>query len=195
MTDDTIAGDVKKGGGFFVVLGVLTLILGFVSMGAPMMTGLAVTILIGSLLLVNGIMQVFHGFKVHGAGPKTLAVVVGVFTVIAGGLILARPLFALTTLTLILAIFFIIEGVFTVAMAFQAKPQQGWGWLMFNGLVSVVLGILIWRQWPVSGLWAIGVLVGIRIFMSGFGMIFVGSATRQIGRNLAADSASKAESE
>jgi uncharacterized membrane protein HdeD (DUF308 family) len=186
MTEESIGSNVKKGGGFFVVLGILTLVLGFVSMGAPLMTGLAVTILIGSMLIVNGLMQAVHGFKVHGTGPKTWAILVGILTVVAGGLVLSRPLFALATLTLILAIFFVCEGIFTMVMAFQLKPEKGWGWLLFNGIVSIVLGIMIWRQWPVSGLWAIGILVGIRIFMSGFGMIFVGSATRQIGKEMAA---------
>ena len=188
MIEGTKANAVKKGGGFFVMLGILALILGFISMGAPMITGLAVTILIGSLLLVNGIMQVVHGFKVHGAGPKWLTVVVGVLTVIAGVIILRCPVSALATITLILAMFFVIEGIFTAVAAFQLKPGPGWGWLLFNGLVSVVLGFLIWRQWPVSGAWALGVLVGVRIFMSGFGMIFVGSATRQVGKDLASES-------
>jgi uncharacterized membrane protein HdeD (DUF308 family) len=188
MAEESIGSGVKKGGGLFVVLGILTLVLGFVSMGAPLMTGLAVTILIGSVLIVNGLMQAFHGFKVHGAGPKTLAILIGVLTVVAGGVILSRPVFALATLTLIVAIFFVIEGVFTMLMAFQLKPEKGWGWLLFNSIVSIVLGIMIWRQWPVSGVWAIGILVGVRIFMSGFGMIFVGSATRQIGKDMTAQS-------
>ena len=75
-----------------------------------------------------------------------------------------------------------LADVLYAIAAFRAKPDRGWGWLLFSGVVSLILGILIWRQWPMSGLWAIGILLGIRILMAGFGMIFVGSATRQIGK-------------
>ena len=186
MSEDVTAKDVKKGAGVFVLFGVLTVILGFLAMGAPMMTGLVVTITIGVIMIVSGVGQIFHGSKVFEGGSRAVAILVGILAIIAGGVILARPMFGLATLTLMIAGYFIADGILQVVAGFQSKPQKGWGWLVFSGLVSAVLGIMIWRQWPVSGVWAVGILVGIRIFMAGFSMIFLGSATRQVASGFAA---------
>lgn len=184
MNEDTVVTGVKKGATLFLILGILTVILGAISMCAPFMTGIAITIVIGSLLLISGLLQIFHGFRVLGTGSKIFAILVGVLTMVAGGLVVARPLFALGTLTLILAGFFIAEGILTIIVAMKSREHSGWGWFLFNGLVSLVLGILIWRQWPLSGMWAIGILVGIRILMCGLGMVFVGSATRYVAGHM-----------
>jgi len=79
-----------------------------------------------------------------------------------------------------LAIYFLVDGISEIIAAFRIKPDQGWGWVFFNGVVAVVLGLMIWRQWPVSGAWAIGVLVGIHILLTGWTMIILGTGARKI---------------
>ncbi|MEM7146663.1 MAG: HdeD family acid-resistance protein [Verrucomicrobiota bacterium] len=177
-----VAEAVKKGGGWVVALGILTIILGMFAIAAPAIAGVWVTILVGAVFLVNGIFQVIHGFGVEGWKGKTFTILIGVLTVIGGGIILARPMFGLEVLTLILAVFFLMEGVMTVMLAFKVKPEKGWGWALFSGIVSFVLGGLIWAQWPVSGLWAIGLLVGIRMLFCGWGMVAFGSVARGLGK-------------
>ena len=185
MSDDpTIGTAVKKGGGFFLFIGFLVLLLGVFAMSSPMVAGIAITVLIGVLLVLSGIFQVLHGFRVFGSGAKILTILVGVLTVVVGVYVLLQPLSALAGLTLILAIYFVADGILTGVAAFQARPTQGWGWLLFSGIITLLLGLIIWRQWPLSGVWAIGILIGVRILMNGMTMIFMGSAARVIGKGL-----------
>ncbi len=83
-------------------------------------------------------------------------------------------------MTLLLAFYFLIDGISEIIAAFKIKPDQGWGWVLFNGIIAVLLGFMIWRQWPVSGKWAIGVLVGIHIVFSGWTMVVLGTGARRI---------------
>ncbi|MEM9018154.1 MAG: HdeD family acid-resistance protein [Verrucomicrobiota bacterium] len=185
MSDDpTLGSTVKAGGGFFLFLGIFVLLLGFLSIAAPFLTGIAITVMVGATLLVCGIVQLLHGFQVLGTGAKVWAILVGVLTIVVGVLVLVRPVSALAGLTLILACFFVADGILTGIAAFQARPNQGWAWLLFSAIVTFLLGAIIWRQWPVSGTWAIGILIGIRILLAGFTMIFMGSAVRVMGKEL-----------
>ena len=82
------------------------------------------------------------------------------------------------TLTVILIAYFLAMGLSEIVAAFQSRPAQGWGFLLVSGSVSVVLAVLIWNQWPLSGAWAIGVLVGIQLISSGMTMIAIGSVIK-----------------
>ena len=77
-----------------------------------------------------------------------------------------------------LAAYFFASGVSQIILGFQVKPEKGWGWLAFHGLVAVILGLLIGRQWPLSGMWAVGTLVGVHILVSGWSEIMFGAGVR-----------------
>ncbi len=91
-----------------------------------------------------------------------------------------RPLMGLATLALLLAAYFLVDGICEIIVAFKMKPESGWGWMLFGGIVAMLLGIMIWRQWPISGAWAIGVLVGVHMLLAGFALIVLGSGARRI---------------
>jgi len=140
------------GRGCLTGMGLLNMMLGFIAMGSPAMAGTA---------------------------AKGLAAFLGGALGIAGGaLILARPLFGLALLALILAVYFVVDGIARMVSAFQARPIPGWGFVLFSGMISLLLGLMIWRGWPLSGLWAIGILVGIRIFMAGLTMLLLGTGVK-----------------
>jgi uncharacterized membrane protein HdeD (DUF308 family) len=82
---------------------------------------------------------------------------------------------ALSGITLLLAAYFIVSGVIEAFGAFSARPANGWGWLFFSGIVSLALGVMLWKQFPLSGLWAVGTLIGIRLLMAGISLIAIGS--------------------
>ena len=160
------------GRGCLTGMGLLNMMLGFIAMGSPAMAGTVAVLMIGIMLLLSGIIELIHAFNTH----KGLAAFLGGALGIAGGaLILARPLYGLAILALILAVYFVVDGITRIASAFQVRPVPGWGFMLFSGIVSLMLGLMIWKHWPLSGLWAIGILVGVRIFMAGLTMLFLGA--------------------
>jgi uncharacterized membrane protein HdeD (DUF308 family) len=175
-----LAKAVKKDATTLIILGVLTVILGVLAMMSPMMAGMAVSMMVGFLLILAGITRTIFAFKAQSWGKGILAFVLGLLTLLIGLAMVFRPVLGLTSLTLVLAAYFFIDGIFEIFEAFDLKPLKGWGWMLFGGIVSVLLGFMIWGQWPVSGAWAIGILVGIKLIFAGWAMVGIGAAGRSI---------------
>ena len=175
-----LAKAVKKDATTLIILGVLTVILGVLAMMSPMMAGMAVSMMVGFLLILAGITRTIFAFKAQSWGKGILAFVLGLLTLLVGLAMVFRPVLGLTSLTLVLAAYFFIDGIFEIFEAFDLKPLKGWGWMLFGGIVSVLLGFMIWGQWPVSGAWAIGILVGIKLIFAGWAMVGIGAAGRSI---------------
>jgi uncharacterized membrane protein HdeD (DUF308 family) len=180
MAEATWLDEAKENSGFLIFLGIMTVIFGVVAIGSPLITGVAVTVFVGFLLLASGIAQIVHALKARQWGTGFWGTAIGVLGVLAGFLMIFRPLVGLVTMTMLLAIYFLVDGISEIIAAFKIKPDQGWGWVLFNGIIAVVLGLMIWRQWPVSGAWAIGLLVGIHILITGWSMIILGTGARRV---------------
>lgn len=180
MAEATWMEEAKKNSGFLIFLGILTVIFGVVAIGSPLITGVAVAVFVGFLLLASGVAQLVHALKSKQWGTGFWGTVIGLLGVVAGLLMIFRPMVGLVTMTMLLAIYFLIDGISEIIAAFKIKPDQGWGWVLFNGIIAVLLGVMIWRQWPVSGAWAIGLLVGIHILLTGWSMIILGTGARRV---------------
>lgn len=174
----------KRNATLLIILGVLMVIFGVLSIASPMMTGVAVAMFVGALMLVTGVMRIIAAVKSGQWGSGIFGTLIGLLGIAAGIILLSQPMLGLATLTLLLAAYFLASGICEIIVAFKAKPENGWGWILFGGIVSMILGIMIWSQWPVSGAWAIGVLVGVHILMVGFTMIFIGSGARSIAGSI-----------
>lgn len=172
---------VRSSGTTLLVTGILTLLLGIFSMAAPLVSGIAIALLVGAFLVVSGVFRCVLGFRSKAWGQGIL----GILVAIAGGIMLARPGMGLATLALVVAWFFFAYGVIEAVYAFHLKPVRGWGWVLFNGIISIVLGILILAKWPLSGAWAIGVLVGVNLLFTGITMIWLGLAGRSLAKDIA----------
>jgi uncharacterized membrane protein HdeD (DUF308 family) len=159
-------------------LGVVTIVLGVLAMFAPMLTGFSVMLMVGALVVIAGIMRMIWAFKAGSLGKGLLVFVLGCLTLLCGVALVANPLFAASVLTLVLTIYFIVDGAAEIAAGLGRRPTSGWGWLVFGGVISIVLGILIWRQAPLAGLWAVGLFLGIKLFLAGLMMLTVGGAVR-----------------
>jgi len=175
-----LANAVKKDSTMLMILGVATVILGVVAMMTPMITGVAVALMVGILLIAGGIARTIFAFKCKSWGKGILVFVLGLLTLLVGLYMVARPGVALATLTLVLAAFFVVDGIFEIIEAFDLKPIKGWGWMLFGGIVSILLGFMIWREWPFSGAWAVGILVGIKLIFAGWAMVGIGAAGRSV---------------
>jgi uncharacterized membrane protein HdeD (DUF308 family) len=173
---------VKQVSAAVTLWGVLTIVLGFLAMGAPLITGLALAVLIGVSMVVAGLLQTIHAFQAACIKRGILRFLFGGITALAGLAIIGQPGIALATLTLFLAVYFVVDGLTTLLASSAVASGQGRMWVVLNGIVTLVLGIMIWRGWPLSGAWAIGILVGVRLMFSGMTMMALGSAGRAAGK-------------
>lgn len=157
----------RVGSGWFVGLGILMIVLGILAIARPLFASLAIELLLGALFVLGGIVQLIYAFRSHGAGSLALKVVLGLLYLAAGVLLLLNPLAGVVSLTLVVGIFFFIDGVLRVFLAFQVKPASNWGLVLLNGIITIILGILIWSQWPSNAPWILGLLVGIGLLVNG----------------------------
>lgn len=171
---------IKESAGAAIAIGVVLVIVGFLAIGSPLVAGLSVSVFVGVMLLIGGIGQLALAFKAGSFGKGLLLIIVGIAAALAGLLMITQPASGLASLTIFLAVYFFATGIVESFWAFQIKPAKGWGWTLFSGIVTVLLGLMIWRQFPISGVWAIGTLVGIRMLFSGWTLIMFGSAARGV---------------
>ncbi len=175
----TLVETIKSNAGFARVVGIVLVIAGILALLSPLAAGLSITIVVGVMLLAGGASQLVLVFRAGSIGEGLMMALIGVLWLVAGGYTLSQPVTALGAMTLFLAAYFIASGILEAIGAFMARPQEGWGWILFSGIISAVLGIMIWRQFPLSGAWAVGILVGVRIFMTGSALIAIGSAAKK----------------
>jgi len=161
-----------------ILLGVMLVALGIFSVMAPLISGIAVTVLVGMYLVAAGCIEIYFAFKAPSFGKGALKFLFGGVGLVAGVVTFAMPIASLQTLTMILAALFVVGGIVEIVLAFNLKKEEavGWDWLLFSGIASLLLAVLIFAQWPMSGLWAVGVIVGARILFHGLTLIALGSA-------------------
>jgi uncharacterized membrane protein HdeD (DUF308 family) len=150
----------------------------------PLLTGVAITISIGLILLVTGAAQIVFAFQSDSFGSGALKFGFGVLAGLCGISLVTQPGAGLATITLFLAVWFFIDGVFAIFQGISWRPAPGWGWMLLNGLISIVLGVMIYRQFPSSATWLVGLLVGIRLLLSGWTMIALGSIARAAAKEI-----------
>jgi uncharacterized membrane protein HdeD (DUF308 family) len=152
----------------------------------PGVAGLAVTILVGWLLIFGGVAHLVAAFGGGGAGRVIWQVLIGILYILGGVYFLTHPLLALGTLTLLLAVIILMEAALEVIAYFRTRSEGGSGWLLVNALITLLLGGLIWFHWPSSSVWAIGTLVGVNLLMTGISRLMVGLAARKLMSRVAA---------
>jgi len=163
-------------------LGIVFIALGVASVLAPAVAGSALMIVIGFILLIAGIVAIVRQLNTDASKEKTIGLILGVITALAGIAVIGHPFFGLAFLTLLLVGYFVVEGVWKIVVSFRYKPASGWKWLLASGVLSLILGLLIWNQWPVSGMWAVGVLVGVNLLGAGLALVTLASTLRRIAR-------------
>ena len=169
---------IKKNARLAVIMGIIMVICGVLAVGSPLAAGVSVTIFVGIMLVIAGIVQCFLAFQAGAFGKGLLIFVVGALTAAAGFYLFNQPLAGLASITLFLAVYFVVTGIFELVGAFQIRPAEGWGMMLFNGIVTLLLGVMIWSEFPLSGAWAVGVLFGVKLIMSGWSLIFIGRSVR-----------------
>jgi uncharacterized membrane protein HdeD (DUF308 family) len=167
---------IREHAGVAITVGVVILIMGIMALGSPMVAGISVALMVGIVMIISGIAQFVFAFK---AGQGFWPYVLAVLSIVAGGYMAGNPAVAAATLTIFLAAYLLATGISEILLAFQMKPVRGWGWTLFSGVLSVLLGVMIWGQFPLSGVMAIGILLGFKLLFSGMTLITLGMAARK----------------
>lgn len=164
---------------WFILLGIGLIVLGAVAIAFPFFSTIAAKVFLGWLFLIGGVLQIGHAFRVPAWSAFFLDLLVGILYFVAGAWLAFLPLSGLVTLTLLLAITFIVQGVLEVGIAIRLRPHAGWFWMLLAGIVAIVVGLMLIAELPTSATWAIGLLVGINLIMSGFAYLFLPLAEAQ----------------
>ncbi len=163
------------------VLGLLMAVLGVFAIASAPATGFLSIIVLGALLVVGGVIEVIHALTHREQGNRLLYLLGGILSAAVGVLLIARTGIGLAALTLMLAGYFVVNGLFhAIASIVDRYPR--WGWDFVLGLVSILLGFIVFSQWPVSSLWLVGTLVGIELLFRGSALMGTAIALRQLFR-------------
>jgi uncharacterized membrane protein HdeD (DUF308 family) len=158
---------VRRSLGWSIAISIFMILAGLLAILIPPVAGIAITVFVGWLLVVSGIFHLVYAWHIRSKGSLTWELIVGLVYLLAGIFLLMHPVAGLATLTLALAIYLFVEGVLEFVMAFNLRPHRGWGWLLLDGIITLILAIMIWRTWPFSAAWVLGTLIGISMLFSG----------------------------
>lgn len=161
-------------------LGIVLIVFGVICLVSPAIAGGAITYVVGALLAAAGLIQVIQGLREPAWASKLLPIILGCIMIVAGVSVLAHPWIGMTVLTIVLAVSFVLEGCWKIFASFAFRPAVGWLGLLLSGIIAIVIGGLIWAEWPASALWAIGVLVGVDLMMTGVAMVALATTVRQV---------------
>ena len=185
MTDNAVTGSElviagRQASRTSFVFGAMISMLGIIAVMTPLFTGITVSVFLGFLLLTGGILETIFAFHAPSFGKGVLVFLFGGLTIVAGFFLIAVPDRGLGALTWVLAAYFVAAGIVDIVLTFKIRPEEGWGWTLSSGIVTIALGAFIVWQWPVSGLWAVGVYVGIRLLMHGWALMALGITGRDV---------------
>jgi uncharacterized membrane protein HdeD (DUF308 family) len=163
----------RKHWALLLALGVLMVILGTIGLFQPVVYTLATTILYGALLLVGGGAGIVTAFRLDNWKGRLAAILLSILYLVAGAIMLLYPVLGALSLTLVVGAFLLASGLIKIWMGFSHREQSGWGWLVASGLLSLLLGILIYAQFPGSGLWVLGLFLAIELIFDGWGLMML----------------------
>jgi uncharacterized membrane protein HdeD (DUF308 family) len=165
-------------------LAIVLIIFGILAIALPLVSSIGVALVIGWMAIFAGIAQFVHAFQSKGIGPILWKVLVAVIYVVAGFSLIARPAAGVAGLTLVFAVFLFAEGITDIVAYFATRKSGTSSWMLLDGIITLVLGLLIWNRWPSSSLWVIGTYVGISMIMTGTTRFMMALAARKLASHL-----------
>jgi len=165
--------------GWIIALGVVYLLAGFIALGSVVVATVASVLIVGVMMIIAGVAEVFSAFQVKSWGKFLLWVLLGVLYIIAGFVTFENPLLAAALLTLILGASLVASGIMRIILAFSMKQETPWIWVLLSSVITLLLGLLILAHWPVSSLYILGLFLGIDLILAGAGWIGLGFGLRR----------------
>jgi uncharacterized membrane protein HdeD (DUF308 family) len=167
MNIEELQGSLKRSSGIYIAASVLMIVLGILAIALPLAAGIAISIFVSWLIILSGIAHLVYAFAARGVGGFIWRLLLGIFYVVGGLYLVFHPGLSLLSLALVLAVILFAEGVLQILSYFKLRTLPGSGWILFDGIITLLLGLLIWRSWPFSAVWVIGTIVGINFLLSG----------------------------
>jgi uncharacterized membrane protein HdeD (DUF308 family) len=156
--------------GWLLVVGILMVALGTIALFIMPAATIGTSLVLGWLLVFSGVLEMIHAFRVRRWGGLFLHLIGGVLGILVGLLVVTHPVAGAAAWTLLFASFCTAIGVFRLIAAISLKFPN-WGWAVFDGIVTLALGILLWAQWPWSGIWFLGLAVGVSLILRGWSYV------------------------
>jgi len=169
----------RKSGFWLLILGALLIVVGLVAISSSFIATLATVVMVGTLLMIGGAVEIVDAFLGRGWRGFWMHLLAGIMYLVLGFLLVQRPLAAAAFFTLMLAAAFFVGGLFRIIVALSER-FYGWGWVLLNGIITLILGILIWREWPEAAFWVIGLFVGIDMLFAGWSLVITALTIRGI---------------
>jgi len=179
MSTEMFNRELNRSLGWLVALGILMILLGIAAIVEPFIATIVVARVLSWTLLFAGIVRMVHAIQFRRQRGFWLNLLVGIFYAIAGILLLSNVFQATLTLTIAFGAVILAQGILEVIAAFKVRPEPNWGWLLFSGIIAIILGILIFYRWPFNAIWLIGLFAGISFISSGVWMIAIPLAIRK----------------
>jgi uncharacterized membrane protein HdeD (DUF308 family) len=179
MAQNTSVDMVRHASTVSILWGALLIVLGVMAVGSPFLAAVAVSVVVAWLIALAGVVHLMLAFRAHGAGSMIWKVLVGIAYLCFGGYLIVRPVVGVASLTLLLASLFLIEGILNIVLYVKMRPLHGSSWVLLDGIITLLLGAMIYMQWPSSSLWAIGTLVGISLIFSGVARVGMSLGARK----------------
>ena len=170
---------VRQASTFSILWGVLLIVLGVLAIGSPFVAAVAVNVVIAWLIVVAGAIHLMLAFQAHSAGSLIWRLLVGLAYMLFGVYLIMHPALGVASLTLLLASLFLVEGILNIVLFFNLRSLRGSSWILIDGIITLILGLMIYTQWPSSSAWAIGTLVGISMVFSGVARVMMSLAVRK----------------
>ena len=175
----------KKALGWSIGLSALMILAGVLAIASPMAAGIAVDVLVAWLLVFSGCVHFVFAWYTRSTGGILWEILLGALYIFIGVYVLVHPAVGLASLTLALAIYLLLEAILEAVMGFTLRPLPGSGWLLFDGIITLILAVMIWRTWPSNTGWVIGTLVGISMLFSGVSRLGISLAARSVTSKIA----------
>ncbi len=175
---DEIMEKLKASWGWMLAFGVISLIGGFLCFANPLAATITADYLAGFFFLVLGIAQIVQAFSIRGWGGFLWTVAVGLLTLLVGGVLIANPVQGAATLTLLVGVLLFLLGGAKIAYSISLRPASGWVWVLLSGVLSVVLGILIFSNFPWAAVTVLGLFLGVELTFNGVMLLMTGWSLR-----------------
>ena len=170
---------VRERWGWFMALGILLIVLGMIAIGGPLASGIAVSLLVGWLLVISGVAHGIHAFQSSGWRGGLVQFLCGLLYLGVGVMMITNPIAGLLALTVTVLVYFVVSGIFKIILAIRVEHLPQRGWVTVSGILSLVLAIYLGSQFPTSALWVIGMLFGIEMIFSGWSFVMIAQAARR----------------